>query len=605
MKKILLLLCVGMLLFPASLVTAADPQLPPEGFAAEVRGAWEEAATAYERTLEKSPERVDIWLRTADIRARQKKPALAIKALEGAAEVTKSDPKIYLKLSQAYAMNKQPQKALGAINRALELSPDNIEYLKAKAVLASWAGQPDRAIEALKKAIELQPGDNKLTLQLAQQLGWQGELDEAVDIYKEYLEKNPQDAAAWIDYVKVQSWRGNYPKSLEALEEYKKRFGETDEYKARLARIYTWDSKANAGLAIIDELLKKEPNNYEWNFTRTLALSRGRHPKEAVESLKKVTQLEPDNPRTESLGRVVRTPQKSFVRGDLNFYNDSDDIERLRTYLNGAWYVTPATNIAAGMRWGQLNGGEGAGLGTKDGSNSIDYSLGWLGVWHRFSSGIALQGRAGPGKIEGGDSFAYWQGIADLNPSDSLNLRLSATNDLFDVSPRAVSLSVEETKFALHWDWMFAEGGFFAGSLAWSDFSDSNQRWELSLGPRWAVARTQSFNLDIGPALYTFGFDKDLSNGYYDPGTYYFASVNAYMYIKLSDDDGVSLQGDFGYQHDEDMDGHDIGWDLVARGIFGIYRSLFFEPYASATNRQSQSGAFESYQLGMRLTWRF
>ena len=605
MKRFLLLLCVGILALSSSLAFAADSQLPPEGFAAEVRGAWEEAATAYEKALEKTPERVDIWLRSADIRARQEEPALVIKALKGAIAAKNNDPKLYFRLSQAYAVNKQAEEALGAINKALELSPDNIEYLKAKAILANWAGHSEQAIDALEKALALHPEDTKLLLQLAQQQSWQGETDSAADLYREYLEKRPQDAAVWIEYVKVQSWRGNYPEALLALEEYRKRFGDTDEYKARLARIFTWDSKANAGLAIIDELLKKDPNNYEWNFTRTLTLSRGRHPKETVRSLEKLEQLDPGNPRTATLRRVVLTPQMSFVWGDINFYNDSDDIERLRAYLNGAWYVTPASNVAAGTRWGYLDGGEGSGLGTTDGRSSIEYSLGWLGAWHRFSPGIALQGRVGPGKIDGGDSFFYWQGIADLNPSDTLNLRLSATNDLFDVSPRAVSLSVEETKYALHWDWMFSERGFFAGSLAWSDFSDDNNRWEVSLGPRWAVARTQWFNLDIGPALYAFGFDKDLNNGYYDPGTYHFVSATAFMYIKLTDDDGISLQGDVGFQHDENMDGYGFGWDLVARGIFGIYRDLLLEPYASATNRQSQSGAFEGYQLGLRLTWRF
>lgn len=605
MRMSLLLVCLGILLFVPDLANSADPQLPSAGFAAEVRGAWEEAATAYEKALEKAPERLDLWLRTADIRARQGRPELVIKALEGAIATNKSDPKLYNRLSQAYAVNKQPKKALDAINKALELAPDNINYLQAKAALANWARDPRQAIDAYKKALELQPGDDNLRLKLAQQESWAGELDDAADLYAEYLEKNPDDANIWLDYVKVQSWRGNYSKALAALDEYKKRFGETDAYKARLARIYTWDSKANTALEIIDTLLKKDPNNYEYNFTRTLALARARRPDDVPKSLEVVEKSDPSNPRTESLRRVALISQRSFVDGDINFYNDSDDIDRLRLHLNGAWFLTPSTNIAAGGRWGTLNGGESSGLGPADGGDSVDYSLGWLGAWHRFSPWIALQGRIGPGKVRNGDSFYYWQGIADLNPADTFNIRLTATNDLFDVSPRAVSLTIEETKYALYWDWMFSETGFFAGNIAWSQFSDDNQRWEVGLGPRWAVARTQLFNIDVGPSLYAFGFDKDLNNGYYDPGTYHFISAQAFMYLKLSDDNGISLQGDVGLQHDENMDGYDIGWDIIGRGIIGIYKDLMIEPYASATNRQSQSGAFESYQMGLRLTWRF
>lgn len=240
-----------------------------------------------------------------------------------------------------------------------------------------------------------------------------------------------------------------------------------------------------------------------------------------------------------------------------------------------------------------------------DGSDSVDYTIGWIGAWHRFTPWLAAQGRIGPGNVQGGDSYTYWEGMIDLNPSDRMNLRFVANNDIFDVSPRAVSLTIEQTMYAVYWDWMFSENGYFAGNLAWSDFSDGNERWQVSLGPRWAVVRNQYLNLDVGPAFYAYGFSEDLDDGYYDPSSYNFISATAFMYIKLSDDDGISLQGDIGGQHDEDMNGYDLGWDLVARGIFGIYRDLMLEPYAAATNRQSGSGAYESYQFGLRAVWRF
>lgn len=604
MKKIVLMLCLGLLLGlpPAA---AAQPPVPEEGLRAEVEERWEDALRVYEAVLAQEPQRADLWQRTADIQARLGRLEAATLALLKAIDARPDDAALYFRLSQAHAVNRQPQAALAAASRAVELDPANLEYLRAQAQLANWAGETRTARESYRRILELAPGDAEARLGLARSRAWSGALDRAARDYRAYLAEHPEDREAWIEAAQVESWRGDYAVALETLEGYRERFGADRDYQGQRARVLAWAGRPSEALTIVEPLLAGQPDDYELNYTRTLALHHGRRPREALGSLPLLERLRPGSKDTDDLGRVVRTPLRSNLGLGFTWYSDSDDIRILRTELDGEWVLSPETRLTAGALTENLRADSGSGLDTVEGDEHInDYRL-WVGARYRFTPAVALDGRFGRGFIEEESEFWLYRLGLELQPRDELRLRLERDRDLYALSPRAVSVGVKRNANRLLAQWQPDLRWFVEALADYSTLSDDNERWELVLAPRRAVLRSERFNLDLGVSTWWFGFDKDLDHGYYDPGTYQRHALTGFGYWKLSDDDGVSLIVGVGVQKDEEMSGYRFGEDVALEGIFGLYRDWLLRVALGWADRDQQSGSFDGFSAQAALTRRF
>src|SRR5690554_7900104 len=80
----------------------AEPVVPEQGLKAEMAGEWGTALTVYQGVLGQQPQRVDLWLRMADVYHHLNREDDKLYALEQAAKAAPGDAAVAFRLSQAY-----------------------------------------------------------------------------------------------------------------------------------------------------------------------------------------------------------------------------------------------------------------------------------------------------------------------------------------------------------------------------------------------------------------------------------------------------------------------------------------------------------------------
>jgi len=580
--------------------------VPDAGLRAETQGQWADAVAAYEQSLQANPAQAHLWERIADIRASQlKDPAGAAAALAEAVKYAPDDARLHAKLSQAHAVAQQPGPALAAINRAVALELGNAAYLRARAEIAAWYGDHAAAQDSYQRLLALAPNDPAAQLGTARVHHWRGELCESERAYQAYLSQHPDDAAARMEAIVVVTELGDYARAMEMLETQAQRFGDSPALRKQQARVLAWAQRPTRALAEVDALALTHPDDYALAYTRTVALHHAHRPREALASLADVARLRPASAETADLGRFIQTPLRSSATVGAAYSAGSDDVSLRRFGARGEYVINPDTRLFGGGDRQWLHADAGSGFEKPGGGTTLGYNRAWLGVQHRLSPMLSIDGQVGHGRTEGDGNFIYQIG-ADIQPADELALRLSRRQDLHTVSPRAAALGIERRANTLDANWTPDLRHTVAARLAYDTFSDGNDRWEAQFGPRRAFVRSQRFNLDLGISGVWFGYDRDPGNGYYAPSRYQRYALTAFTYWKLSDDDGISVALGIGPYKDNTMGGYRTGGDISAEGFFGIYRDWYLNVKAAYSDYGGgYTGAYRSHLFELNLTRRF
>jgi tetratricopeptide (TPR) repeat protein len=584
---------------------ASAQSVPEPGLAAEASGQWDEAIRVYRQALERDPQRGDLWIRIADIESTRGNVPAAAAALRQAAAVLPRDPNVYRRLSQAYALTNEPRAALEAILQALALAPDNPDYLGAAATLATWYGDYGLAARSYRRLQEVggAPSDEELALALARVSAWAGETDEAVAAYRRYLGMRPEMAGVWLELARTEAWRGNYAAALEAAGIYRARFGESDAYLREVAAIRARSGQPSEAVKLIDPLLKQDPSSHELNVTRTIALAMQQRPRETFESLDSVRRLNPSDRETRSAERLVRANLSSTAEPGFSFYTDSDRLRVTRLTPSVTGLFVTGTQVSAGYERQILEAPASGGLGRADGA-SARYEQGWAAVGQKIGR-VTVQGMIGAATADDQRLTTYALSTR-IRPSDAFAITAASSRGFFVVSPRTVELGLTDRHHQVDFEW--APGVLYRVSsrTSYQRISDGNERWQALVAPRRVVARTESFNLDLGFSAYVLGTTKDLGNGYYDPRRYESYAAVVYPYFKASENVGVAASIGAGLQREQALPSFRFGGNASVEVTVGIYRPWVLKVSASATNNQrGDSGAFEGYSSGVVLIRRF
>lgn len=550
-------------------------------------------------------ESMEYWLHMADIEALAGDDRASAEAVRQATRFAQNDANLFYRLSQTYPELKDVKNASAAIERAVQLEPKNLEFLRARADLAAWGSDYATALDSYDRILTIAPDDPGAILGIARIRAWKGDTNKSAKYYKAYLAKYPQVQVVWIEYIEVEAERGDYALAMELLEKYRQQYGETTPYLKQKARVLAWAERPTPSLAIVNSLHPTMSDDYELATTHTLALAAAHRPREALASLSELTRLEPDSKETADTKRVTKTPLRSNISFLFGYTASSDDITIKQLGINGEYVISPETRLFAGSDKQWLNAAAGSGFETVSGETSTTYTRGWVGARHLFSPKVSVDAQVGGGTATGTQNFIYEVG-ADLQPKDNLAMRLSRRQDLYAVSPRAVSLGIERRANTLTTSWQPDLRYTVDSLLSYDTFSDGNSRWEVDLAPRRAVVRNQYLNLDLGVGGRWFSFKEDPNNGYYAPNMYRRYSVTAYSYWKINDDNGISVTASAGPYKDNTMDGYRAGGDLVVEGYFGLYRDWMLDARASLSSYGAgATGAYRSRMFELILTRRF
>ena len=237
-------------------------------------------------------------------------------------------------------------------------------------------------------------------------------------------------------------------------------------------------------------------------------------------------------------------------------------------------------------------------------SKNAAVSHGWAGLTQRIGR-LTVAGTLGQARLESHDLVTY-SGTMQVAPSDTFAFSLERRSTFAAISPRTVALGLSRLIHRGQIEWTPAIRYVVAADASYEELSDGNERWEMFVAPRAAVARTEHLNLDLGLMAHRFGATRDLQNGYYDPREYEYYSVVIAPYLKISDNVGVNVSAGLGAQRDDASTAFRFGGNASAEATFGIYERWLLKVHGSTTtNGRLESGAFRGYSSGLVLLRRF
>ncbi|MCM0613814.1 tetratricopeptide repeat protein [Marinobacter sediminum] len=601
MKRLL----AGLMLSLCAGVLPAAPEVPDAGLKAEMAGQWQSALTVYRSILAQQPQRVDLWLRMADIYHRLERPDEALEALEQAAELAPDNASLAYRLSRAYAMADRPRDALRQCQHAVELAPANVDYLHACLQQANWARDRAAAKASIQSLLELAPGDQEALRGRALWHQWTGEYPEAATAYDEYLRHFPNDQDAVVARVQVLSWAGDQEGAAEALAGYRSRFGDTDEYQRAKAQLLLQRGWFYAASDLLTPLAERHPEDYDIHFSRVLATRASGQPSEALESLAVMERLKPEEAATLEVGRVTRAPLRSLVgiTGDHQF--DEDDIRITTGTVFGELALSPETRVLLGYSSRRVSTREDSIFEADDGDrNTMDY-VGWVGVRHQLHRRLQVEARVGRGNIEGGGDYGYYRLEAKGYPHDDLLLQLTRERALYALSPLSVSREIVETESRLRAVWHPNPLYQVEAWVSASDFSDDNSRLEFYLAPSRNVYQSGPWGVNLGLSAQRFTFDKDLDNGYYDPDYFNRFAGTALFYWSPNVDNWVGLRTSLGWHKDDTFSSYEFGSDVELEALIGRYRDWQFHGRIAYADRLQETGRYYGTSLHLGLIRRF
>lgn len=497
----------------------------------------------------------------------------------------------WAKIARTRAGEGRLEEALRAADEAVRLAPGDDQNLRMRIDIAVWTGDYSKAEADLDLLLSRHDDVDQLR-RLAQVQSWQGKLDAASETLYAYRLQEPNDLEALLDHARIESWRGNYTDALNLLDDFRVRGGDDRVYREERAIMLAWADRPDEALRMTEGDAAEHTEGDKFLYGEAVAFARaGRH-KESFESYERLSQLRPDGTDVHMLGRILHTPFRPYVRADIDYSQDSDTIERLRTQIHGGYHFNYETQVTGGVRNTWLTADMGSGLERTDGGEDINMGEGFVGLSQLLTPRWRLGGEIGVASVDnGGDTETTYLIETSARPNDALRLRASHNHHFHAVSPLALSLDVtrDETAVGLTYTpdllWTFEAGGNFA------EFSDGNERVGGYLAARRSTLRTETLKLDLGVSATISSFDLDLANGYYDPELFENYAAIAYLYRKIDDDNGVSLVLSLGAQRDEDMDKYNFAGNATVHGYFGIYRDWMLELRGGVSHGLSDQGS--------------
>ncbi len=505
----------------------------------------------------------------------------------------------YLLASQKY------REALVSINEAVSLAPNTIRYLNSQLQIAGIANDSFVAAEAATQIYTLEPTDENL-LSLARAYQWNNRLDKSATYYQQYLGRHMEQKEVWTEYAQLQVWLGRYADALALLASYKDKFGTDTSYLDVKSQALSWGERPRDGFVILDSILKNTPNDYNANYTKTVALSKNLQPVEAVESLVKVEKTRPEAVQDNTfLRKYITTDLRPSVTAGLQYYSDSYHVSDRTGTLNGEYHLTPVSGLDAQVRMDALHATNGSGYQQDNGEEKAYYRSAMIGYNSRTSQNFAYRAAIGGAKAENQNDVTY-KVTALWSPLNTFSLNMGYGHDFYVISPRTVGRGIKDNRaeMSMHWEPTMK---MFIDASAQNDWlSDDNRRWEINIAPKMLVARTQYWNLDVGPTARFYGYTNQYEDhGYYSPKLIQAYYASGYFYWKKSDNDGVGLVISAGTVHDSYANTSKLGGGAALEGIFGMYKDWMLKAnmsvdYNSRYTNQSYIGTNYSIFLTRR-----
>ncbi len=226
----------------------------------------------------------------------KKQPAQAMNRLNAQIAKSPRNSGFYDMLTLLYLQNKNLDQAMSSAQKAIELNPDDTEATTLYAQLQVQRGQVSSAIGAWQKWSNDHPGNAGALAILGSMEESAGDEKKAEDYYKKALQIKPDQpmAANNLAYMMLKNG-GNVDVALTLAQTARRGMPDSPNSADTLAWAYYYKGTYGYARDLLEEALKKNPNNASMQYHLGMVYSKLMDKNNAALHLKKAVSLDPNS----------------------------------------------------------------------------------------------------------------------------------------------------------------------------------------------------------------------------------------------------------------------------------------------------------------------
>ncbi len=534
------------------------------------------------------------------------------------------------------------ERARELYRRVLEHDPEDQRVLLRLGLLAGWDGDHEESLEYLDRVLELSPERSDAIRARARVLAWSGRREAAIDTLRGLLRNRPDHVGTRETLARILGWEGRYGEAAEVLEPAVRMEPGDPELRRQLAEAYDRSEQWERAERAYRELVPSLPGEAHLALGR-LAMEEGDHVA-AEEHFRDAIEANPESVAARvALARVLRWQGRN--RTALNELREAREMSEGAGSADWLWarsMVAPRVSVSYGAGhdsdgndMASLRGSFRFPLGQRlEASAGVEWQdnvqetgtfrieretvAGELGLRYASDLGWSVGVEAARMSFPGTDvgettNFAASLGTPGRNP---VALDLSAHSEVLDYTAVLIREQVRSVGGDLSVRFRLGGGWDLNAGVALSEFrgdgGDNRRRagQVVLSAPSWGP-----FSVDLSARAY--GFEHDVSDGYYDPNLYARSEVVLRWDEELLDPLEIGLEVDPGYRYSRSAPGEVGDWTATIGGeadvalVFAPGRRIQFrgsysrsDPSTLGASGTGDAG-YEYWSLRTGLSWSF
>jgi tetratricopeptide (TPR) repeat protein len=441
----------------------------------------------------------------------------ALALLDRALRLDPNDPERQVDRARILAWKGDPAGAAASLEPLLQRDPGYVPALQARAQFLSWAGDFDASLSTYGRILEISPGDRAVGLDRARVLSWASRFAASQAAYDSLLRRNPNDQEALLGLAQVLSWAGRLD-SAEVVYGRLLRINSGDvEAMNGLARTAAWRGDLLTAERRWRQSLARHPNNTPALVGLSQTLRWQGRDAAALAASRAAVRAAPTDRDARTELRWAQLPTRPRIAPSASYESDSDG-NRISTFATGvAFRPDPRVELRADayLRDARLEDSDVPDGSAQGGSLTLRTHLepGW---WLAAGGGLTQTDR------EGEDARASWRGSISTPGRYPLTATLSYAHTPMDATALLIQREVDVDEVNLALQLVPAQGWVIAAGGGGADFhgevsGETNRRTNGNV----AITRRFARFFTLGAAGRVFGFEQDLSDGYFDPDLYW------------------------------------------------------------------------------------
>jgi tetratricopeptide (TPR) repeat protein len=490
--------------------SALEPLQSDPANEAWLRGDMELARRLYEERLARDPDDGAALHRVALVRAWGGEYHAADRLFEHLIEVEPANLDARVDRARVWAWAGDTERALDAIEELLEENPTHAGALEARALFAAWSGQFEESLSTYEALLAIAPDNVAARRQQAIVLTWASRFDASRAVYDSLLARDPTDTNSRLGLANTLA----FSDSLDAA---------VAEYDSVLAidptdvralqgkgRTLGWANRLVEAEETYRLALDMDPSDVSTAVGLAQILRWQDRHAAALEVLRTAEAIEPTNAdlRAQLLG--IEQTQRPVAQPSFIWEDDSDGNVMLTSALSAAWHPAPRVELQADGYHRALEQGP-------LGRSAMGVTL---GMSYQVEPGWTVSIGGGGSRTDraGTRSFAAYRAGLRSPARHRLVFGASFASAALDATAALAERGVTTKGLAADARWLPSVGWRIDAAVGWTRFegAESNDRTNGLV----AVTRQLSRGFSVSASARAFTFERDLTEGYFDPDFY-------------------------------------------------------------------------------------